>query len=63
MKFSSAKEEYVVSTTTSSQAVLLHIVLDDIKQEQEGPTLVYCDNISTLSFVKEPCFSPKEKAY
>jgi hypothetical protein len=46
------KVEYVVVTTTMCQAIWLHRVLGDLQQGQEGPTLVYCDNISTISLSK-----------
>ena len=50
---SSSEAEYVVATASACQAVWLRRLLADFLQEQEGVTVIFCDNKATISMTKK----------
>ncbi|KAL0310316.1 UNVERIFIED_CONTAM: Retrovirus-related Pol polyprotein from transposon RE2 [Sesamum calycinum] len=41
---SSAEAEYIAAAATSNQATWLRRILEDMREKQEEPTTIYCDN-------------------
>ncbi|GJW69993.1 retrovirus-related pol polyprotein from transposon TNT 1-94 [Tanacetum coccineum] len=51
---SSAEDEYIAVSISACQAVWLQRMLCDLKQEQEGATLIYCDSSSAIAMTRNP---------
>lgn len=60
---SSAEAEYVVVTKVASQAVWLQRILEDIREKQEGGTILYCDNKLTIAIGKNPVNHDRTKHF
>ena len=58
---SSAEAEYVAATSAACQAMWMRRVLSDLKYPQEEPTLIYCDNNSAISLLKNHVFHQHSK--
>ena len=61
MTLSSAEVEYVVATSATCQEIWLRRVLDGLKQQQKGSTMIYCDNTLAISLSKNSVFHQKSK--
>ena len=53
--------EYIAVASGATQAVWLHRMLCDLKHQQGTPTVIYCDNKSTISLTKNPVFHGRSK--
>ncbi|KAK4402464.1 Retrovirus-related Pol polyprotein from transposon TNT 1-94 [Sesamum angolense] len=51
---SSAEAEYIAAAATSSIAIWLRRILEDMGEKQEEPTTIYCDNKSAIAITKNP---------
>ncbi|GKB30273.1 retrovirus-related pol polyprotein from transposon TNT 1-94 [Tanacetum coccineum] len=53
---SSTKAEYIAAASVACQAVWLRRLLSDLGQEQNNPTNIFCDSMSTILLVRNPVF-------
>ena len=53
--------EYMVAASSACQAIWLRRSLSDMKQEQDGATLILCYNKSTIAITKNPVYHGKTK--
>ena len=58
---SSTEAEYTSATKASCEEVWLRKLLNDLGLKQEGPTTIYCDNMSVISLTKNPFFHARSK--
>uniref|UniRef100_A0A803L0D4 Reverse transcriptase Ty1/copia-type domain-containing protein n=1 Tax=Chenopodium quinoa TaxID=63459 RepID=A0A803L0D4_CHEQI len=58
---SSAEAEYISATSAACEAVWLRRILKDLQQDTEGPTTIYCDNMSAIAMTKNPVFHSRTK--
>ncbi|KAM7516529.1 hypothetical protein LguiA_006112 [Lonicera macranthoides] len=58
---SSAEAEYIAATDAACEAIWLRRILTDLQQEQKEATIIYCDNMSTISMTKNPVFHNRSK--
>ena len=58
---SSTEAEYTSATETACEGVWLRKLLNDLGREQEGPTTIYCDNMSAIALTKNPVFHARSK--
>jgi hypothetical protein len=56
VSISSAEAEYVTATSSSCQAVWLRRILKDMSHTEKDPTLIFCDNTSTIALSKNHVF-------
>ncbi|KAI9200747.1 hypothetical protein LWI28_012696 [Acer negundo] len=53
---SSSEADYMAATSAACQAVWLRRILEDMKQHQKVPTVVHCDNHSTIAMTRNSVF-------
>lgn len=58
---STTEAEFVAAATCSCQAIWLRRMLDVIGSQQHSPTIIYCDNISTIKLSRNPVFHGRSK--
>ncbi|CAL2268253.1 unnamed protein product [Prunus armeniaca] len=58
---STAEAEYISATSAACEAVWIRRILVDLRQEQNTPTKLYCDNMSTIAMTKNPIFHSMSK--
>ena len=58
---STTEAEYISATSTACEAVWIRRILADLRQEQNTPTKLYCDNMSTIAMTKNPVFHSRSK--
>ena len=51
----------MAATETTSEAVWLRRTLNDMKQTQDKPTKIYCDNMSAVAITKNLVFHARTK--
>ncbi|XP_057969405.1 secreted RxLR effector protein 161-like [Malania oleifera] len=51
---STTEAEFVAATACARQAIWLKKILEDLQFREDGPTLIYCDNSSTIKLLKNP---------
>ena len=51
---SSAEAEYIAAAATTSQAIWLRRLLEDMSEPQEDPTTILCDKKSAIAIAKNP---------
>jgi hypothetical protein len=51
---STIEEEYIATTTCCTQVLWMKQTLTDIQVEYDEPIPIYCDNTSTIQYLKEP---------
>ena len=56
-----SEEEYVVAIASACQTVWLRRLLTDFLQEQEGVTVIFCDNKESISISKNLVFHSRTK--
>ncbi|KAM1196494.1 hypothetical protein ACFX2J_022854 [Malus domestica] len=61
MALSTAQTKYVSAAEATSQAKWVRFVLEDFEEEQVEPTVVMCDNTSTIAIAKNPMFHQKTR--
>ncbi|KAA0063731.1 Retrovirus-related Pol polyprotein from transposon TNT 1-94 [Cucumis melo var. makuwa] len=58
---SSLEAEYVASTSAACQEIWLRRMLTELQHEQEGATVIFCNNKATISMTKNPTFHSRTK--
>ncbi|XP_076901612.1 uncharacterized protein LOC143556071 [Bidens hawaiensis] len=58
---SSTEAEYIAVTGAACQAIWLRRILEDLDLQQEGPTVIFCDNKSTINLSKNPSHHSRAK--
>lgn len=58
---SSAEAEYVAAATTTSQAIWLKRILEDMGELQDKATKIFCDSKSAIAMAKNHVFDNKTK--
>ncbi|KAF7130275.1 hypothetical protein RHSIM_Rhsim10G0139300 [Rhododendron simsii] len=58
---SSAEAEYIAATDAACEAVWLRRIRSDMEHKEEGPTVIYCDNMSAIAMSKNPVFHGRTK--
>ncbi|XP_047326610.1 uncharacterized mitochondrial protein AtMg00810-like [Impatiens glandulifera] len=58
---SSAEAEYIACIDAACEAVWLQRILKDMKFEQCEPTIIHCDNMSSIAMTKNPIFHARSK--
>lgn len=58
---SSLEAEYITATDATCEAIWLRRLLSDLQQVLKEPTIVYCDNMSTIAMTKNHVFHSRTK--
>ncbi|CAL1407137.1 unnamed protein product [Linum trigynum] len=58
---SSAEAEYIAATDAACEAVWLKRLIFDLQQNENGPTIIHCDNMSAIAMTKNPVFHARSK--
>ncbi|KAF7130877.1 hypothetical protein RHSIM_Rhsim10G0166500 [Rhododendron simsii] len=58
---SSAEAEYIAATDAACEAIWLRRILSDMEHKEEGPTVIYCDNMSAIAMSKNSVFHGRTK--
>nr|KYP57248.1 Retrovirus-related Pol polyprotein from transposon TNT 1-94 [Cajanus cajan] len=58
---STAEAEYIAAGETTSQAIWLWRILEEMSEQQDGLTVIYCDNRSAIAMTKNPVHHQKTK--
>ena len=58
---SSAEAEYIAATDAACEAIWLRRLLSDLQQKIEEPTVICCDNMSTIAMTKNLVFHARTK--
>lgn len=58
---SNTREECISATSTACEAMWLWHLLEDLNKKQIGPTIIYCDNKSSLSITQNPTMHGRTK--
>ena len=61
VSFSSTEVEYTSATEVAYEGVWLRKLLNDLGRKQEGPTTIYCDNMSAIALTKNLVFHARSK--
>ncbi|KAJ7954712.1 Retrovirus-related Pol polyprotein from transposon TNT 1-94 [Quillaja saponaria] len=49
---STTEDEFVAVTSCACQAIWLKRILEELSYKREGPTIIFCDNNSTVNFLR-----------
>lgn len=58
---STTEAEFIASATCACQSVRLRRILEQIGHPQQKPTIVYCDNSSTIKLSRNPVLHGRSK--
>ncbi|KAM1556843.1 hypothetical protein PS2_040150 [Malus domestica] len=58
---STTEAEFIAAASGACQVIWLRRILKSLNQEQNGPTLVYCDNVSTIKLSRNPVMHGRSK--
>nr|KYP60991.1 Retrovirus-related Pol polyprotein from transposon TNT 1-94 [Cajanus cajan] len=58
---STAEAEYIAAAETTSQAIWLRRILEEMSEQQDRLTLIYCDNKSAIAMAKNPVHHQRTK--
>ena len=58
---STAEAEYISAAAAVNQAIWLRKIMLDLRQVQEEPTVIYCDNQSAVAMAKNPILHGRTK--
>lgn len=61
MSLSSIETEYIGSSKAFQEALCLRKLLEDTFHPQESPTIIFCDNQSTIKLAKNPLYYARSK--
>jgi len=61
VSLSTTEAEFRAATTSSCQAVWLRRILEVVRRSQTSPTVIYCDNSSTIKLSKNPIMHGRSK--
>ena len=53
--------EFVAASACACQEIWLRNILEEVHFKQQGPTLIYCDNSSTIKLSKNPIMHGRSK--
>ena len=53
---STAEAEYIAAVGCATQAIWLRKILGELQYQQNKPTVIFCDNKSTIALTKNPVF-------
>ena len=56
-----SEAEYISATSSAYEAVWIRRIINDLQQEIEDPTTIYCDNMSARAMTKNPVFHCRTK--
>ena len=52
MTLSTTEAEFIAAASSSCQAIWLRRLLEVLHNQQQGPTVIYCDNLSVIKLSK-----------
>lgn len=58
---STTEAKFIAATTSASQAIWLRRILEELHFYQHGPTVIHCDNSSTIKLSKNPVLHGRSK--
>ena len=58
---STTEVEFVAAALSSCQALCLRKMSEVLREDQKGPTIIYCDNMSTIKLCKNPVMHERSK--
>lgn len=58
---STTEAEFVATTACACQAIWLKKILEELQFKEDGPTLIYCDNISAIKLSNNPVLHGRSK--
>lgn len=58
---STTEAEFVAVTTCASEVIWLRKLFEELSYEQQGPTSIYCDNISAIKLSRNLAFHVRSK--
>nr|KYP35737.1 Retrovirus-related Pol polyprotein from transposon TNT 1-94 [Cajanus cajan] len=58
---STVEAEYIAAAETTSQAIWLRRILEEMSEQQDGLTVICCDNRSTITMEKNPVHHQRTK--
>jgi hypothetical protein len=58
---STAEAEYVAAAEATSQSIWLRRILGDMGEQEDEPTIIYCDNKSAIAMTKNPVHHHRTK--
>lgn len=58
---STTEAEFIAAASSSCEAIWLSRILDVLHDQQQGPTLIYCDNVSAIKLSKNPVLHGRSK--
>ena len=58
---STTEAEFVAASACACQAIWLRNIFEEVHFKQQGPTLIYCDNSSTIKLSKNPIMHGRSK--
>ena len=61
MTLSTTEAEFVAAASGSCQAIWLRRLLEVLHNHQQGPTLIYCDNVSAIKLSRNPVLHGRSK--
>jgi len=61
VSFSSTKAEYKALFAATSEVVWLRRLLQDVGEEQKEPTMIKCDNQSSIKLANNPIYHARTK--
>ncbi|KAH9727503.1 hypothetical protein KPL70_008694 [Citrus sinensis] len=61
MTLSTTEAEFVAATSSSYEAIWLRKLLETLHNQQQGPTVIYCDNVSAIKLLKNPVLHGRSK--
>lgn len=61
VNLSTTEAEFIVAASCACQSIWLRRILDQFADKQEGATVIYCDNDSTIKLSKNPVLHGRSK--
>ena len=61
VSLSSTEAEYIGSSKASQEALWLRQLLEELHHHQESPSIIFCDNQSTIKIAKNPVYHARSK--
>ncbi|XP_019433125.1 PREDICTED: uncharacterized protein LOC109340021 [Lupinus angustifolius] len=58
---STIEAEFIAAATSACQAIWLRRILEELHSYQDGPTVIHCDNSSTIKLSKNPVLHGRSK--
>lgn len=61
MTLSTTEAEFVAAASCACQAIWLRRLIEALHYMQQGPTSIYCDNVSVIKLLKNPVLHGRSK--